>query len=356
MASSANTEVSKHTWSTIDFVIAHFLAITWFSVVQHLLSLWKLSGIGRVFTHMVVSVSFLLFHLYTSWSLRADGKNVDIFEGLFTPMVMWVAAGFAHTVQGLAPASPVDIFMLTCVLVLWYAFLMFAVSKLMTKTTQYKWGDGCTDNMAGGAMASAFVLFVHACITGGSHALHGDQVNPPSFMQTLLMLAISAGYIAAAAFLVPVLAKKVDPNKYAMSRVISVVSHVLGVLPYFSCVLSLSHLIVDNLGFADGDVTGQLWLAAASTFVGVGLILLVAKTAIGKEQPALCGVFIGLGGFIVGAAWAGLLDNSVVMMLAGEVDGHPFYPKVQIAVLLTSFILPTYCLYVKPMQKAAQTK
>jgi len=250
--------------------------------------------------------------------------------------------------------------MLSLVLALWYAFLMFAMSKLMTKTTEYKWGDDCIDTMAGGAMAAAVVLFIHSCITGGFHALHGAQEDPPSFAQTCIMLALSAGYIAAAAFLAGPLAKKkkenMDSDKYAMGRFISAVSVMIGFLPYFSCVLSFAHLIIDNLGFAQGGVEGQIWLAVVSTAVGMGLILLIAKTSLGKKEPEVCDVLIGLGGFIVGAAWASFLDNSVVMMLESEDGGHPFLPKVQMAVCLTSFILPTYCLYVKPLQKAAQTK
>jgi len=356
MALSANTFVSKNTLGTIDFIVVHFISIAWFIVISHSMAYFKLTGLKRVLLHMAVSVACVLIAIFTSWRLRDNEFTLAVFGSIFNPMVMWVNAGFVQTVQQHGHTFTV-VLLHTLGLMIWYAFLSFALFHLVKNTCQREFGDGTVDSMAGGAMAAGFVLLVHYAISGSYQQVGGAHTNPPSWMETMTTLVVSAVYLAGAIVLQPVVKKRIDASPYSHKRALTVVSNVLGLLPYFSIVLSFGHLIIDQVqsGGSSDAVTTHLLHAVASTAVGVLMIFLCAYVPALKNSLATTALLVGLGGFMIGAAWSSLMDNSVTMMLAGKGFAHPFIEKLEITAVLTAFVFPTYCFYLKPaiMEKTA---
>jgi len=350
MASSGNVLVSQNTWGTIDFIVVHFLSLAWFIVISHSLDYYKFVGLSRVLFHMGVSIVCLLTAIFISWRLRHNEYTLSVVSSIFTPMVMWVNAGFVQTVQqhGVTLA---DVFLHTLGLVAWYAVLSFACFHLIKNTCERAFGDDTIDSMAGGAMAAGFVLLVHMVISGSYQQIGGAHEHAPSWLQTMTMFGVGAFYLALAIVTQPALAKRMAKPEcqYLNKRVLTVVSNVLGLLPYFSIVLSFGHLIVDNLGFTSDAVTTHLHLAVATTAVGVFLILLCAYVPALKNNADATGVLVGLGGFMMGAAWSSLMNNSMTMMLQGKGYAHPFIEKLELTAVLTAFVFPTYCLYLKPV-------
>jgi len=356
MASSANSTVSKSTWGTIDFIVVTFLAVSWFIVISHSLDYYKLTGLKRVLFHMAISVAFVLVAIFVSWRLRSNAFTLSVFGAIFTPMVMWVNAGFVQTVQQHG-VTITEVLFHTLGLVIWYSFLSVALFHLVKNTCEREFGDDVVDSMTGGALAAGFVLLVHMAISGSYQQVDGPHTNPPTLVQTWIMLALSAVYLAAAIFLTPLVQKRIDASSYSHKRGLTVVSKILGWLPYLSGVMSFGHLIVDHAqgGGSSDAVTTHLVLAVASTAVGILMILLCAYVPALKNSASTTDVLVGLGGFMTGAALTSLMNNSVNMMLQGKGYAHPFIEKLEITVVLTAFVFPTYCLYLKPaiMEKTA---
>jgi len=351
MASSSNKLVSSHTWSTIDFVVIHFLALSWFVVVTHFLDFFNFVGYQRILFHAAIAIVFILISLFVSWRFRQDTNRVAVFNAIFGAMLLWINAGFVQTVQQNATTAT-GVAIRSLGVMGFYSLLSFACFFLMQKTCERGWGDSTIDSLAGGAIASGFVALVHMIISGTYQQIGGHHAKPPSFWQTMIMLSTGLLYLVFGIITQPVIARKIDPAKYWPSRALSTVSAFLGVLPYFSFVLSLGHLIIDNLGYTHGDVQAQTHLALASTAVGILLINICAFVPAVKRSTNTSSVLVGLGGFMAGVAWSGLLDNSLNMMMEGEGYDHPFIVKLCLTGFLTAFIFPTYCLYLKPVVMA----
>jgi len=353
MAASANAIVSKNTWSVIDFVIVTFLALSWFIVVGHSFDYFKVIGLTKVLVHMLVSIAFLLTSIFVSFHLKKTKglESTSIFNGIFTPLVMWINAGFVQTVQQ-QDSTALAVFGHLMVLVIYYAVLAVAMFYLSSKATEKGWGDDTIGHMTGGALAGGFVLWLHMVITGSFQAATGTHKNPPTIDQTVIMLCLSAVFLAADIVVSPILKKIVSnlpASKYWIGRILDVVVQFIGFLPRFSFVFSLAHLIVENLGYSDGAVAAQLHMALACTAVGIVMILVAAYVPAVKNNEDLTSVLVGLGGFIVGVAWSGMLDNSVDMMVKGGGYSHPFEIKLGITAMLTAFVFPVYCFTLKPI-------
>jgi len=367
MASSANALVSSCTWGIIDFVIATFLAVAWFIVVIHSLDFFQLVGLWKVAIHMAVSVVFLFASVLISWSMRNNDTTLSTFQGIFTPMVMWCNAGFVETVQKYFKDSELYIFLFLIVLAVWYGALALFFHYLISKATKKGWGDDTSDVMAGGSLAAGFVLWCHMMVTGTFHSIEGPHTNPPTLTQVALLNGLSVFFIALSLFMLPVLSRKskqykdanVGSNNYWKLRMCGTGTHFVSVLPRFSFILSLGHLILSHSGYTQGSIGAQLTLALVSTGVGMLMIFLCAYVPFLKRDTEIAaqlrGLLVGLGGLMVGVAWSGLLDNSINMMIKGSGYAHPFPVKLGITAFLTAFILPVYFWYLKPtiMSKGA---
>jgi len=301
----------------------------------------------------LVSIAFLLTSIFVSFHLKKSKgmESVSIFNGIFTPLVMWINAGFVQTVQQ-QDSTALAVFGHLMVLVIYYAVLAVAMFYLSSKATEKGWGDDTIGHMTGGALAGGFVLWLHMVITGSFQAATGTHKNPPTIDQTVIMLCLSAVFLAADIVVSPILKKIVSnlpASKYWIGRILDVVVQFIGFLPRFSFVFSLAHLIVENLGYSDGAVAAQLHMALACTAVGIVMILVAAYVPAVKNNEDLTSVLVGLGGFIVGVAWSGMLDNSVDMMVKGGGYSHPFEVKLGITAMLTAFVFPVYCYALKPI-------
>jgi len=361
MASSPNALIAKSTWSIIDFVVVTFLALAWFIVVTYGLDYYKLAGLARILVHMTISVVFLLISSLVSFQLNKSGRTTgaSIFNGIFTPMVMFCNYGFVETLhkERVVPWPFGDqsyVFFVMVDLMVWYTLLALFFYHVVSRLTQKGWNDDTENHMAGGALAGAFVLWLHMVISGSYQTLADPHRHPPSFGETVFMNFLSVVFLVAAVALTPVIKKLksrfVEPNtpQYAKARVCDVLSQFLSFLPRFSFVMALAHLIVDNMGYSDGAVAARLHLALASTAIGVLLIILCAKVPF-FQKPELNTLLVSLGGFMIGVAWSGLLDNSINMMVKGEGYAHPFPVKLGITAFLTLFIFPVYVYHLKPL-------
>jgi len=312
-----------------------------------------LAGLTKVFVHMSVSIAVLLTSIFVSFHIKKtkDMESVSIFNGIFTPIVMWINAGFVQTVQQ-QDTTALVVFGHLIVLVIYYAVLAIGMYFLVSKSTEKGWGDDTISHMTGGALAGGSVLWLHMVITGSFQAVSGPHKNPPTIDQTAIMLCLSAVFLGLAIGVSPVLKKiegNLPANKYWLARILDVAIQFIGFLPRFSFVFSLAHLIVENLGYSDGAVAAQLHMALACTAVGIVMIFLAAYVPAIKRDEDLTGLLVGLGGFIVGVAWSGMLDNSVDMMVKGGGYSHPFEVKLGITAMLTAFVFPVYCYALKPI-------
>merc|ERR1719491_2324459 len=94
-------------------------------------------------------------------------------------------------------------------------------------------------------------------------------------------------YILVACVATPPL-KKMQKNaeqskNYWLSRLFSLLVIFVAWLPFFSCILSLGHLIVDNLGYQFGAIEARLLCAVVTTVIGFALIQICARSPVGKS-------------------------------------------------------------------------
>jgi len=357
LASSSNETISSNTWSTIDAVVTAFLALGWYYVVMHFLEFAGYQGLWKLTMHLAIATALLLASSLISYNMkkRADRTNkgkesVDIFNSLFTPMVMWCNAGAVSTAQQLAKPSLFYVFLATVGMVLFYAVLAVFWYNTVDRLTTKGWSEDTVNKLTGGALAAGTVLWCHMLLVGSYQTIEDPHPDAPGFGKTLLLHCFSFLYIAIACTVkgpTDRLVANTDKGKqYVKWRAASILGVYVNWLPYLSCVKSLGHLIIDNLGYQQGAIESRLLVALVSTLIGTGLIILCAKV-FRDTKGVVGGILIGLGGFMVGAAWAGLLNNSINQMVKGY--KHPFVAKLEVTSLLTACVLPTYFFYLKPM-------
>jgi len=370
LVNSKNFAVAKNTWHIIDFVVVTFIATSWFIVVLHSLDYFHLTGYNRVWVHMAVANTFLLISMLISYRLETSKDNLDVFNGIFTPMVMWCNAGFVQTVhQEFSQSSWHDVTIIL-VLMVYYAVLIFVFHTLLKKLTKQKQNDKEEEKVAGGALAGGLVLFCHSLIIGSQQSMGGAPV-PTSFRTACMLNVFSVGVLVVSVFglryLAPIKASLLERSTmgnqagvYWKLRACRIGRVILKHLPKFSFIVSIAHIIVDHMGYNKGSAGAQLLLACTSTVIGILIIYFCASvpalnrdSAVSKDTNSM---LVGLGGFIVGAAWSSMLDNSVSMMIEGEDYKHPFIVKMAIISFITAFVVPVYCYYLKPMIRAGEGK
>lgn len=363
LTSSTNAIIAKNTWSIIDAVIVTFIALSWFIVVIHSLDYFGLKGYWAVFAHLTVSVLFLFFAGLISWTLqhRYGDQSASIFSAIFNHMVLWCNVGFVETVQKCFKDNALHIFLLLVILALWYVALAlifhYAVKRF---TTEAGWGDAIESTMAGAALAAGFVLWNHMLITGSYHTIEPSADRKvPSLMSALILNGLGVFYIVLPLLCLPILNRaskrmesaSIGSNNYWKLRACGIGTEFLSFLPHFSILLALRHLILEHTGYPHGSIGALLLLALVSTAMAIIIISLCAYVPFLKRNTdmstQISKLLLSVGGFIVGGAWVGLLDNSVGMATQGE--GHPFTIKLVLTGFLTAFIFPTYCLYLKPL-------
>jgi len=363
LTSSTNALIAKNTWSIIDAVVVTFIAVSWFIVVIHSFDYFGLTGLQAVLAHMTVSVLFLFVAGVVSWTLKHKygDQSASIFSSIFNHMVMWCNVGFVGTVQKQFKDNVLYIALLLVVLALWYVVLALIFHYGVKRfTSEAGWGDEIESTMAGAALAAGFVLWNHMLITGSYHNMEPSvDKNVPSLMSVLILNGLGVFYMVLPLLCLPVLnrvSKKMESasigsNNYWKVRACAIGTEFVSFLPHFSILLALRHLVLEHTGYPHGSIGALLLLALVSTAMAIILISLCAYVPILKRgtdmSTQISKLLLSVGGFIVGGAWVGLLDNSVGMATAGE--RHPFTTKLVLTGFLTAFIFPTYCLYLKPM-------
>lgn len=354
LASSANDIIVKQTWSMIDSVVATFLAVLWFILVLNGLDYFRFTKYMSIGVHALILVFFLLSSILVSYSLRNDELSLLRFNGIFTPMVMWCSVGFVETVQKQYASSQLALLFIFFVLLIWYALLNVLIGGK-------KLADDAKNQMTGAGLASAFVLLVHTVISGNYQAIEGPNRTPPSYSESLIMLGLSVLYLTLAVLSTPSVSRSVSSaGSYWRKRVNATLLSFIFFLPRLSLALSVANLIIDNMGYPPGDMSARVALILVNIAIGLFMIAVCAYVPMFKKQNSetaeqLSQLLVGLGGFVVGMAWAGLLDNSINMMSQGKGYASAFMYKLGIVVILTSIIFPVYYLYLKPliMVKAA---
>mmetsp|Transcript_38331 Transcript_38331/g.59627 ORF Transcript_38331/g.59627 Transcript_38331/m.59627 type:complete len:261 (-) Transcript_38331:88-870(-) len=255
--------------------------------------------------------------------------------------------------------------MSTLGLVVFYAVLALFWYAVVGKFTDRATDASSINTLAGAALAAGTVLWIHMVIAGEYHTIEDPRPAKPGFYENLFMNCFSFGYIAVALVAGPKVQKWSDALKavppasgsqrdslktYWKKRAVDSFSVFVSFLPYYSCVLSLGHLIIDNLGYKEGAIEARLYLAVISSLIGMFLIVLVGKVKFFSEEKSLSSILIGLGGFMAGTAWANLLNNSINMMAHGYT--HPFKLKFAITCFLTAIVFPVYFNYFKPLVDA----
>jgi hypothetical protein len=367
LASSGNATIEKNTWSTMNSVIVTFLALAWFYVTMHLLEFHGLNGWAKVLMHCGIAVFLLLLSSLISVQMKKRGgdKGKDIFNSIFDAILLWSFAGFVSNVQQIYKYSAFLVLMSTLGLVVFYVVLALFWYAVVGKFTDRATDATSINTLAGAALAAGTVLWIHMVIAGGYHTIEDPRPAKPGFYENLVMNCFSFGYIAVAIVVGPKVQKWSDALKavppasgsqrdslktYWKKRAVDSLGVFVSFLPYYSCVLSLGHLIIDNLGYEDGAIEARLYLAVISSLIGMFLIFLVGKVKFFSEEESLSSILIGLGGFMAGTAWANLLNNSINMMAHGYT--HPFKLKLMITCFLTAIVFPVYFYYFKPLVDA----
>jgi hypothetical protein len=353
LGSSGNRMIEKHTWSTMNMVVVVFLALSWFYVTMHLLEFHGLTGWTKAFMHMCIAVFLLLFSSLVSWIMNKRGgpKGVATFNAVFDYILLWCFAGFVSNVQQQFKYSAILVFLSIIGLTFFYAALALVWYFVVGKCTTRGWSDGTVNTLTGAALAAGTVLWVHMVIAGGYHTVEDPRPTKPSFFESVFMNCFSFVWIVVAIAFTPRVARASEEAErskaYWKKRVIDSLAVFVSFLPYYSCVLSFGHLILDNCGYDVGAVEARLYLAALSTFIGMGLIVFCAKVKRIARDEHLSGMLVGLGGFMTGSAWANILNNSINMMAEGY--EHPFKAKFICISLLTAIVFPVYFYYFKPV-------
>lgn len=359
LASSKDNMISTNTWSTIDAVVCVFLSLMWYYVVVHYLDFAHYTGGEKVIAHLTIGILVLLVCSMISLYMKkradankADSESADIFNTVSDPIIMWINAGAVSTAQQLAKPHPIYVlgmtgvmmFFFTMVAIIWYQ----GIGRIIKNK---RWSEDTINNMTGGALAAGIHLWVQMMVVGEYQTIEEPRPKAPNLDKTLVLNAFGLLYLVIAVVLsAPVnkLLQNYKPERmYVKWRVVSVLKIFVNWLPYFSCLQALGHLIIDNSGYQAGAIEARLLHCSATTFVGTGFIIMCAKVEAIRSKPTLCEIFVGLGGFMVGAAWAGLLNNSINLMVEGV--KHPFLTKLEVSMVLTACVLPTYFYYLKPL-------
>jgi hypothetical protein len=357
---SSDSLVKKNTWLAIDAVITVFLSLMWFYVVMHYLDFAKFTGLESLAAHLTIATALLLISSLISWIMHmqeAKDKNAelsescDIFNSLFDPIVMWCNAGAVSTAQQLAKPSEFNVLLMTGAMVGFYAFLAVFWYNTVGLVTRRNWSEATITKLTGAALAAGTVLWVHMILVGSYQTIQDPHPSAPGFTKTLILQCFGLLYIVLECVVTKPLSKLIantDKNQnYLKWRALEVISVFVTFLKKYSCVTSLGHLIIDNCGYKSGAIEARLLLALVSTFIGVFLIYLCAKVKALSTDKVLSGIFVDLGGFMMGAAWSGLLNNSISNMSAGY--RHPFVVTLEVNCFLTACIIPTYFFYLKPL-------
>jgi len=362
LATNANDHVASHTWSVIDAVVANFFAFSWFVIVIHGLEYFHLSAVQKVVTHLVVSVLLLLASMLITWRSRSSEVSVDVFNGIFPLLVMWCNAGFVETTQKIWMDSVLYVLLTLILLVVWYALLGLLVHYGFAKVATTKgWGDETENLTTGGSLACGVVLYCHMAISGSFHSIEGPHIHPPSLMTVVYLNLLGLGFILVSMIVIPVLSRKnssfanctVGSNGYWKSRMCGIGMWFVKLLPCFSFALSLAHLVLGHTGYLHGSIGARLLFCCSCIVMAILMIALCSYVPFLKRDSAiakqLSSSLLCLGGFMVGVAWSGLLDNSINMMAKGQGYGDPFLIKLAITGVLTVATFPVYCWYLKPV-------
>jgi hypothetical protein len=327
---------------------------------MHYLEFAHFTGFEKLAAHLGIATTLLLASSLISWVMQkqaAKDKDAEMeeatntFNSIFDPIVMWCNAGAVSTAQQLAKPSDFYVLCMTGAMVGFYALLAVFWYNVVGRVTRKNWSEGTITKLTGAALAAGTVLWVHMVIVGSYQTIEDPHPNAPGMNKTVFLQCFGLLYIVLECVVTKPLntaIKNTDKdNKYFKWRTLKVLDVFVGFLKKYSCVTSLAHLIVDNLGYQEGAIEARLVLALVSTFVGIFLIVLCAKVKVLSEDKVLASIFVDLGGFMVGAAWSGLLNNSINQMVKGY--RHPFVSKLEVTCFLTACILPTYFFYLKPL-------
>jgi hypothetical protein len=360
LASAKDNMISSNTWSTIDAVVTTFLSLAWYYVTMHALDFYHYKGLEKLYAHLTIATILLLASSLISWFMQkmastdkdADmSRSVNIFNNIFDPIVAWCNAGAVSTAQQLAKPSEIGVLAMTGAMVLFYIVLGVVWYFVIGAITKKGWSEGTISNLTGSALAAGIVLWVHMLLVGNYQTVEDPHPKAPNMDKTLVLNCFGLLYVVLACLITkPVnreLANTDKGKQYVKYRTLTVLNVFVGWLPYYSCVCSLGHLIIDNWGYQEGAIEARLLMALVTTFLGFGLIILCAKVKAIREDTVITGILVGLGGFMVGAAWSGLLNNSINQMVKGY--KHPFVTKLEVISFLTVCILPTYFYYLKPL-------
>jgi len=366
LATNSNVQIASNTWSVIDYVVVTFLAFSWFVIAIDMLDYFNLSGFAKVCTHLALSVLLILASLLISWRLRSNDESVDIFNSIFPMLVMWCNAGFVETAQkhwmGSTLFYKVDVLVVLIVLTIWYTLLTLFVHFVFERFATAKgWAQEQENLITGGALACGFVLWCHMVISGSYHSLEGLHQNCPSMTAVIIQILLGFCFLAVSMLLIPIINRKcqnfescnIGSNGFWKLQILGVTSWFLKFLPCFSLTQSLGLLLLCNMGYLHGSTGARLLLLLTSIAIAILVIAVGAFVPFlrrdNDSSKHLSGLLLGLGGFMVGTAWSGLLDNSINMMAKGRGYQDGFHVKLCITGFLTAFIFPVYCYFLKPL-------
>lgn len=376
LATNANDHVANNTRSVINYVVVTFLGFFWFVTTIDFFDYFKFSGVQKVCTYLVFTVLLLLASLLTSWRLRSNDGNVDIFNSIFPVLVMWCNAGFVEAAEkqsmgsihlpkhwmGMTHLPVVDVLLVLILLMVWYAVLTLLVHCVFQRYATTKgWGHEQENLIAGGALACGIALWCHMAISGSYHTLEGLHHDSPPLLVVAIQILLTLCFLAVAMRLLPILSRKsnsfascsIGSNGYWKSRVCGVAQCLLKFLPCFSLMLSLGQLLLGDKGYFHSSVGARLLLLLASIAIAVLMItlctLVPALRRNSDTSKEMSDLLLCLAGFLVGTAWSGLLDNSINMMAKGKGYQDGFHVKLAITGFLTAFIFPVYCYFLKPL-------
>jgi len=381
LATSANDHVATNTRSVINYVVVTFLGFFWLVTTITLFDYFKFSGVQEVCAYLVFTVLLLLASLLTSWRLRSNDGNVDIFNSIFPVLVMWCNGGLVetalkhsigtihipkellgHKTHLPAHLPVVDVLVVLIVLMIWYAVLTLLVHLVFQRYATTKgWGHEQENLITGGALAYGIVLWCHMAISGSYNSLEGLHHNSVPSLTVGIQILLALCFLAVSLRLLPIISKKsnsfascsIGSNGYWKSRVCGVTQCLLKFLPCFSLMLSLGQLLLGDKGYFHNSVGARLLLLLASIAIAILMITICTLVPLLRRNSDVSnemrGLLLCLAGFLVGTAWSGLLDNSINMMGKGKGYQDAFHVKLALTGFLTAFIFPVYCYFLKPL-------
>lgn len=356
MANSSNKAIAVNTWASIDYVIVVFLAVSWFYVMNHIFDYFAIKeGVHSTVAHIAFSVGFLVVAIIGAWLFK-DPTSRNIWVSVMTIQVLFANTGAIGTAQTHSSGD-----MLGGLYIVLGAAGLFALLAVILR--YFKPEPNFLDEMecstAGGALAAGVVLWINRLVCGEYHQLGGGNKDglTPSRGDAMIMFAVGIGFCIMAVVLTPKLTQKVkNADNYWVQRFYSVLTSVIGILPYFSLAMSLAHMALHHFGLESGCIQAVLLSALLNTVIGCLIIVMVAKVRYfsnGSEiAMQLTGLLTGLGGYITGMGWSALLNKAIDEALEGQELGHPFEIKFVVTVGLSAVLLPVYACYFKPIADA----